>query len=273
MRRYFTLIETMITVVIVLVIASLGIVSYRQLLDSARQKVCELNLKTLEKATEFYALEEDGLPASLGKLKREHIERAYAWIMKREGNLWINKLAFLFVKLNTPPQVYAQFLTPDNLRKYGVTKGIFHCPSDPSGNISYGINVHLAGKKWEDILWGTPIIAETCGGNLTFDPDDSTTVCARHIRNFGLQHITQAVLKGKILVKGKPDTVKTRFGQIATACIEPWRNYCVNRCGSSQEAARRKCIRNCIKDNLGSLISCVKSIVEGSGDISDYPSE
>jgi len=273
MRRYFTLMEIMVTVVIVLVIASLGIVSYRQLLDSARQKVCELNLKTLEKATEFYALEKDGLPASLGKLKREHIERAYAWIMKREGDLWINKLAFLFVKLNTPPQVYAQFLTPDNLRKYGVTKEIFHCPSDPSGNISYGINVHLAGEKWEDVPWGTPIIAETCRGNLTFDPDDSTTVCARHIRNFGLQHITQAVLKGKILVKGKPDTVKTKFGQIATACIDPCLKNCDNLCGEFEGAAKHECIKKCIKNNLPSLISCVKSIVEGSGDISDYPSE
>jgi prepilin-type N-terminal cleavage/methylation domain-containing protein len=142
----YTLIEVLIVVVIILVLSSIGIYLYQRGLAYAKETVCQTNLKALDSAVQLYAEENDALPASLGHLKLEHLEKGYAKAMEDRG--WLKKFSLLLVKLDASEQAYAEFLTYGNLKGYGVTEAIFHCPADPNGGVSYGINGHLAGKDW-----------------------------------------------------------------------------------------------------------------------------
>ena len=124
----YTLVELLVVMSIILVLSSLGVFVYHRCLVYARETVCETNLNALEKAVDLYSVENDALPASLGRLKREHLEKGYAKAM--EDGRWLKKFCFFLIKLDTPKQAYAQFLTYENLKVYGASEKIFHCPSD-----------------------------------------------------------------------------------------------------------------------------------------------
>ena len=262
-KKIFTLLEVMMVTIIVFILAGLGVLSYRQVVENARQRVCALNLKALGEAIKFYSLEEDKLPAALGELKLRHLEKAYAKVM-REGNYLLNKLAFFIVKINTPSLAYGKkgFLTPDTLKEYGVKEEIFHCPDDPSGEVSYAINKNLAGKKWEDVAPGTPLVVCTScpdriGDNL-FDPSTGEGICGRHFKNLGFtKGVSQAVLKGGIIVKGKADKLVDIFNGIFT-CIGNYWLSCRSTCG----IGNLKCILDCQKSGEPELISCVKDALK-----------
>ena len=192
MRKGFTLTEVVITVVLIGILSTLGIATYRQVLDNARQKVCKTNLKVLETAVEMYALENDALPASLGDLKPSHVKKAYAKVMRKEG--WFTKFAYFFVKLNTPREAYAQFLTYNNLGKYGAASQVFHCPADTNGGISYGINAQLKGKRWRDISQDTLIVADC-------DTPTFGELAYRHIRHLGAKRVALGIKKSKKMTK------------------------------------------------------------------------
>lgn len=298
-KKIFTLLEVMVVTIIVLILAGLGVLSYRQVIENARQRVCTLNLKVLEEALKSYCLEEDVFPASFGELKLKHLEKAYAKVM-REGNYLLNKLAFFIVKINNPSLAYGKdddkgkgekkskgkgggktvflpfeakdsgkkFFFPDTLKKYGVTEEIFHCPSDPSGEVSYAINQNLAGKKWEDIAPGTPLVVCTScpikgknGGNL-FDPSGKG-ICGRHFKNLGAtKNISQAVLKGGIIVKGNKRKLVSIFYNIVNKCIVPQWRYCTKIC--SGKLYPGGCISNCREQNnkrIPSLMRCIDSYI------------
>ena len=155
----YTLIELVVVMAIILILSTIGIFVYQRFIAHARGTVCKTNLKALETATEVYTAENDALPASLGDLKLEHLEKGYAKAM--EDRRWLIKFYFFIVKLNTPKQVYAQFLTYQNLKTYGATEGIFHCPADPNGGISYGINGNLVGRLWSDVDMDELVIADS----------------------------------------------------------------------------------------------------------------
>ena len=177
MKKGFTLVEIIVVAIIVLILATLGLAGYQQLIENARQRVCATNLRALLAATEIYALEEDKVPASLGELKLEYLKKGYAKAINKRD--WLTRFSYFFVKLNTSSQAYAQFLTPDNLEKYGVTKDIFHCPSVRISNVtrepvgpSYGLNPNLSASydKWADIPGGEWIVADcndfSCSGGF-----------------------------------------------------------------------------------------------------------
>ncbi len=200
MKRGYSLIEIIMVVVVSLVIATFTVVGYRQLLENARQRVCSTNLKALGAAVEIYALENDVLPATLGDLKLEHLLKGYAKVI--DSRDWFTKFSYFFIKINTPPDVYAQFLTPENLKKYGVTPEIFRCPADTNGPPSYGINANLAGKKLENIPPGEIIVAEC--DHYTFTSQDELSF--RHFSGFGLKKLAQMLVvaeEGKGQEKGK----------------------------------------------------------------------
>ena len=259
-KKIFTLLEVLTVTVIILIVAGLGVLSYRQVVENARQRVCVLNLKVLGEAIRFYSLEKDALPASLGELKLRHLKKAYAKVM-REGNYLLNKLAFFIVKINNPFLAYGKkVFFPDTLEKYGVTEEIFHCPSDPSGGISYAMNENLAGKKWEDIAPGTPLVVCTScqkKGNL-FNPLTGEGICGRHFKNLGTtKNIVQAILKGGIIVKGKAIELVDIFNEIFT-CIDNYWLSCIKTCGTG----KLKCIRDCQESNEPGLIRCVEDVLK-----------
>ena len=193
--RSFTLLETLMVLVIIGILATLSIAGYWQLLDNARQKVCETNLETLLTATEIYALEHDALPASLGHLHPSQVRRAYAKVMRKRG--LVNRLAYAFVKMNTPRIAYAQFLTNNNLSKYGAEAKVFICPSDQSSEgISYGINGHIATCSWDVIPSETPIVG-ACDNHVFWNGGD---IEFRHIRALGTEQVGIVITKDKSVI-------------------------------------------------------------------------
>lgn len=156
----FTLIELLFVAAIIIILASLGMFLYHKGLAYAKETVCETNLRTLNKAIKLYSSENnDALPASLGHLKLEHLEKAYA--MVRKDNDWLSKLSLLLLKIDASDQAYAQFLTYENLKEFGISENIFHCPADKNGGASYGMNSDLEGKSWSEVDEEMIIVADS----------------------------------------------------------------------------------------------------------------
>ena len=164
----YTLVELAITLGVILILATFGIYFYFGALANARGTVCHTNQKTLKTAVEEYVSENDALPATLGHLKLEHLEKGYAKAMENMG--WLTKLSLLLLKLDESGNAYAQFLTDDNLKKYGAKKHVFQCPTDGNGSPSYGINGDLEGRNWSEIGQEEIIVAD-CDQYVFTAPD------------------------------------------------------------------------------------------------------
>ncbi|MHC5074784.1 MAG: type II secretion system protein [Planctomycetota bacterium] len=113
----YTLVELLTVLGIILVLATVGVFVYNRAIAYAKSTVCQTNLRALETAIDLYTMETDALPASLGQLQLEHIEKGYAREMEDRG--WLKKLSFFLIKMNSSREAYAQFLTPENLKTYG----------------------------------------------------------------------------------------------------------------------------------------------------------
>lgn len=149
MNKGFTLVQVVLTVAVMLILSSIGVVSYQKILEMSREEVCATNQQALTKAVEAYISTNYVIPAVLGDLKLEHLEKGYAQVMEKAG--WFTKFSHFLVRTSMSNEAYAQFLTYDNLKNYGASKGFFRCPSDPNGGVSYGINGNIAGKYWYEI--------------------------------------------------------------------------------------------------------------------------
>ena len=185
----YTLVELLTVLSIILILTTFGIFVYNKAIAYAKGTVCQTNLRALEAAVELYTMETDALPASLGQLKLEHIEKSYAKAMR--DSIWLKKLSFFLVKLDSSNQVHAQFLTPENLKTYGGSEGVFHCPADSNGGASYGINGNLLGKQWSKIGRDELVIADS--DHYVFTTPDQ--LARRH------GHKAHALNKGGVLLK------------------------------------------------------------------------
>ncbi len=150
-------------------------------------------------AVEIYALENDVVPATLGELEIEHLQRGYARAINSRD--LVTRAAYVFVSFDwscrkaagiMPAYAY-NFLSPEELGKYGVKIDMFICPADENGPPSYGINNSIAGKRWRDIPEDTLIVGD-CDKTVFSGEQD---LSLRHIRKIGLEHIAQGINKGK----------------------------------------------------------------------------
>ncbi len=180
-KRGFTLIEMLVVVGILLILSSIAMYLYQRGLAHAKETVCQTNLKALKEAIELYSTENEALPGTLGELKLEHLEKGYAKAMGDRA--WVIKAYTLLIKLDASDHAYAQFLTYDNLKKYGASEKIFRCPADHNGGASYGINTELEGERWEDV--GPDVIVVADCDNYVFD--NVNQLSKRHDHNaFGM---------------------------------------------------------------------------------------
>jgi prepilin-type N-terminal cleavage/methylation domain-containing protein len=154
----FTLLELLVVLTVLLLLSSFGMYLYHRSLAYAKDTVCQTNLRALQESIIFYTAENEALPGTLGDLKLDHVEKGYAKAM--EGRRWLVKACTLLIKFDTSDHAYAHFLTYENLKKYGATKKIFHCPGDHNGGASYGINSEVQGKRWSDIHQHTIVVAD-----------------------------------------------------------------------------------------------------------------
>ena len=158
-KKGFTLLELLVVLTVLLILSSIGMYLYHRSLAYAKDTVCQTNLRGLQESVILYSAENDALPASLGQLKLEHLERGYAKAM--EGRGWLVKASTLLIKFEASSYAYAQFLTYENLKRYGATEEIFHCPGDHNGGASYGINGALEGKNWGEVGEHAIVVADS----------------------------------------------------------------------------------------------------------------
>ena len=167
-ERGFTLMELLVVVSILLVLFAIAMYLHQQFLTHAKKRVCQTNLRALQTAVELYVAENEALPGNLTRLKLEHVEKGYAKAMENNG--WLIKAYTFLIKLDASDHAYAEFLTYENLKEYGVTEKIFHCPADHNGGASYGINSEMEGEGWADVGEGVILIAD-CDSH-TFNSTD-----------------------------------------------------------------------------------------------------
>jgi len=157
-RRGYSLIEVVVAMSIVLILATLSVVSYKVFLDYSHRKVCKTNLLILGTAVEFYSMEHDALPATLGKLEREQLEKAYAKLPR--DYYWTMKISRLLASLSLLEEAHAEFLTYENLQSM-TERANYQDPADENRGISYGINGNIAGKAWSNVGFDEIIVADS----------------------------------------------------------------------------------------------------------------
>ena len=200
----YTLVELLIGMSVILILATSAIISYQYALNASKRRICKTNLKVLSIAIESYMLEKEVFPAVLGDLKLEHFQKGFAYAMQESG--WFTKFSNFFVKLNTPSVAYAQFLTLENLKEYGVMKDFFEDPADENGGVSYGLNGNLAGKTWEEIDNDETLIG------------DSETYVFTGVEELAHRHKFSFLSSGTALVITKGKETSTGYG--IYACTE-----------------------------------------------------
>jgi prepilin-type N-terminal cleavage/methylation domain-containing protein len=157
-KKGFTLLELLVVLTVLLILSSFGMYLYHRSLAYAKDTVCQTNLRALQESIIFYSAENDALPGTLGELKLDHLEKGYAKAM--EGRRWLVKACSLLIKFDASDHAYAAFLTYENLKKYGATEKIFHCPGDHNGGASYGINSELLGRSWSEVNERAIVVAD-----------------------------------------------------------------------------------------------------------------
>ncbi len=169
-KRHFTLVELVIVVIIFGLLATFAIPGYLNVVERAKETVCENNSKVLLGAVNIYALENDQLPGTLGQLKQEHLEKSWAKYLEKEGS-WKIKLAYFIVNFTKKGRAYAQ---TGWLERYVDDIKYFTCPADdtppPEGH-SYGINSGLGPityNQYKNLPNDTIIISDS--ESTTFPP-------------------------------------------------------------------------------------------------------
>lgn len=157
-KKGFTLLELLVVLTILLILSSFGMYLYHRSLAYAKDTVCQTNLRALQESLILYTADNDALPGTLGDLKLDHLEKGYAKAI--EGRRWLVKACTLLIKFDTSDHAYAAFLTYENLKKYGATEKIFHCPGDHNGGASYGINGEMQGKSWPEVSENSILVAD-----------------------------------------------------------------------------------------------------------------
>jgi prepilin-type N-terminal cleavage/methylation domain-containing protein len=144
LKKAFSLIEIMVSVIIIGVLATISIPAYKNVVEESKTRVCDTNLKALKSALDVYVVEHNVVPGDLGMLPKESVEKAFACQLKgKEG--WKIRLALLVRDMDNTGMAYADFiqdLAQGNLK-------IVACPKNTKEGISYGVNSILVGINAE----------------------------------------------------------------------------------------------------------------------------
>jgi prepilin-type N-terminal cleavage/methylation domain-containing protein len=202
MNKGYTLTEILTCLVIVLVLSTAGTLGYQKFVDMGRAATCKSNLQMLNTAVEAYVGEHYAVPAVLGDLKLEHLQKAYAQVMEQTG--WLVRFTQFVARNSMSGDVHAEFLTYENLKGYAGSRDFFVCPSDTNGGVSYGINANIRGKRWFEIGNNVVIVGD-CDTPVFSGPGE---LRARH--NSG--RVALAVTKGKKVVRVENGVVTSEDG-------------------------------------------------------------
>lgn len=201
----FTISEVLICVVIILILATLAIAGYSQVLDNAYQRVCATNQTIIMRGIERHFLTTGIAPATLGDIELEYWKDAYAEVMKNRD--WQTKLSYFLVKITTAKEACADItkledlVNPVEMKVYGIMPDVFHCPANKTpGGPSYGINVALKNyDRWSNVPADMSLIADCTG--YSFSSEDNFSF--RHKMKLGQERVAQAITKSMQVKKHK----------------------------------------------------------------------
>ncbi len=212
-KKHFTLLEIMFVLIIIGLVVTFALPSYHNIIENAKSKACQNNLDTILGALNTYGLENDELPASLGQLKQEHLDKAWAKNMRKKG-AWKIKLAYFIVDLDSNGLAHAQTF----VEKFLKNSRDLTCPSDltpPPAGHSYGLNSDIAGisyTEYKALLGTTIVVADS--DQSKFPPFNK-----RHKKYslFSVKHYAQSINKdGKIEIKDTDEAVSTSYKTISS---------------------------------------------------------
>lgn len=193
-RKAFSMMELMVTVVILTIIASVAIFSYQGYQDRAAMLRDEVNQKIWHTAIQMDAASTGTIAGSLSKLSPEVLDRACALVIN-EGSRPYTPLAYLDEQWRIwwgSPVAESSTYVPSSY--YNRDINVLKCPSDerrdlatgfdasgrPNGPISYAILSGADGAAGKPYSWfKDPANADR---DLIIESDDGAITAYRHHR-------------------------------------------------------------------------------------------
>lgn len=152
-RKSFTVTEALITVVILAILASAGIVTWGTMIEKTNLKVCEQNELILKDALKFYIADNDAAPVSLSQLTPEYTDFAVARLRKDKPHIYVMRKIYLcLININEAKIAWAK---PSFKNYVGANAGVTICPKKTGEGLSYGFN-----KRLEEPTGGRTVMEE-----------------------------------------------------------------------------------------------------------------
>jgi prepilin-type N-terminal cleavage/methylation domain-containing protein len=167
--KAFTLVEILVTVLIIAILSSFGVVLWDNSVDSARQRICAQNQYILLESLKMYIYDKDTVPVSLSSIVPEYSEFAIAKI-SRENPMFkpTRSISLALININDGRQAWALSRLSDYIKG---NSGILRCPAKEGDGLSYAYNAVLttgdALTKFRELeSQNLPIICDS--NNATF---------------------------------------------------------------------------------------------------------
>lgn len=165
-KKNFTLVELSIVIILLGILATVAIPGFLNLAERARADTCFLNLETLLGAIETFAIENNVLPATLGKLPNEYIERSWARVQE-QNNSWRINFIYFIKNLRKGNLAFAQ-----NIPEYLAEAIALRCPSDdnpatPSYRLAPGVK-GITFAQYRSLSAATIIVEETAARHKNY---------------------------------------------------------------------------------------------------------
>lgn len=158
--KSFTLMEILVTLVILSILATLGFPAYQTVIENQKAKVCQANLEAIGVALDVYAMEHDAMPGDLSQIPEQYLQKGFAKMMQKKG-AWEIKLAYHIVGLQQRGLAYAGLL--NNLAR--GNQRLLTCPADNPANYgrSYKLSENiksLTSAQYKNLTDGTILIGD-----------------------------------------------------------------------------------------------------------------
>jgi len=166
----FTLIEILISVLVIAILSSVSIVTWDKMVDRVRQDICGQNQSLQAESLKLYIYDKRAVPASLSQLEPCYVDMAIAKLKKERPFIYAKrKISLAMLNIDIAKDAWAV-----DYRDYiGNNSSILKCPADTRAvTYSYGYNSQLLNGNpidaYNNIVSGDEPIICDCNGN-TFD--------------------------------------------------------------------------------------------------------
>jgi prepilin-type N-terminal cleavage/methylation domain-containing protein len=225
-RKGFTLIEILISITVLIILASISLYTWTGVVDKVKQRVCEQNQLIIQEALWLYIYKNDAVPTSLSQVE-PYTDTAIAHLEKNKPQMFaMRKLYLALIRMDEAKNAIA-----GEFSRYTGGSYVLRCPAKIGEGISYGFNDRLLAKDSRPIdLLGElsskniPVICDC--DNPTFFADNAAGLkggAFRHGRKFlgeptlvatSADRVFVVSDKNKIIKETKKGAVSSSKGKI-----------------------------------------------------------